>query len=155
MSSSTGRNRAPRLSFCTVTKRGTLLGTLTRANSSELPPAGSRSTTARFNDREEMYGNGCAGSTASGVRTGNTCSRKYVRSRSRSGASSSPQLTSSTPSADSLGRTSSPKQAACRVTRSAARAVIISSWWRSDDRSPPRIGSPALMRRFRPATRTM
>ena len=50
MSSSTGRNRAPRLSFCTVTNRGTLLGTLTRANSSA-PPSGSRSATARFSDR--------------------------------------------------------------------------------------------------------
>ena len=76
MSSSTGRKRAPRLSFCTVTNRGTLFGTLTRANNSELPPAGSRSTTARFSDRLLMYGNGCAGSTASGVSTGKTCSRK-------------------------------------------------------------------------------
>jgi hypothetical protein len=59
------------------------------------------------------------------------------------------------PSADSFGRTSSVKQAAWRVTRSAARAEIISSWPRRDTRSPPRIGSPALSRRFSPATRTM
>ena len=70
-------------------------------------------------------------------------------------ASSSLQLTSSMPSADSFGRTSSPKQAACRVTRSAARSVIICSWLRSDERSPPRIGRPAFNRRFSPATRTM
>ena len=73
------------------TNRGTLFGTLTRANSSGCRRPGRAPTTARFSDRPEMYGNGCAGSTASGVRTGKTCSRKYVRSRSRSARSSSPQ----------------------------------------------------------------
>jgi hypothetical protein len=74
MSSSTGRNRYRRPDS-TVTRRGTLLGTLTLANSSG-PPSGSRTTTARLSDSPEMYGNGCAGSTASGVSTGNTWSRK-------------------------------------------------------------------------------
>ena len=106
-------------------------------------------------ERLEMYGNGCAGSTASGVSTGKTCSRKYVRRRSRSGASRSAQRTSWMLSAASFGSTSSAKQLACRVTSSAARWVIISSWLRSETRSPPRIGRPALRRRLRPATRTM
>ena len=74
---------APGRAGPTDTKRGTLLGTLMRANSSG-PPSGSRTTTARFSDSPEMYGNGWAGSTASGVSTGKICSRKYVRSRSRS-----------------------------------------------------------------------
>ena len=37
---------------------------------------GSRTSTARLSDRPLMYGNGCAGSTASGVSTGNTWRRK-------------------------------------------------------------------------------
>ena len=53
----------------------TLLGTLTRAKCST-PVAGSRTSTARLSDSPLMYGNGCAGSTASGVSTGNTCARK-------------------------------------------------------------------------------
>ncbi len=57
----------------TETNRGTLLGTLMRANSSG-PLSGSRTTTARLSESPEMYGKGCAGSTASGVNTGNTCS---------------------------------------------------------------------------------
>jgi len=75
MRSSTGRKREARLLDSTATSRGTLLGTLTRANSSG-PPAGSRTTTARLSDSPEMYGNGCAGSTASGVSTGKMWSRK-------------------------------------------------------------------------------
>ena len=50
-------------------KRGSSGGTLTRAKRSS-PVAESRTVTARFSDRFEMYGNGCAGSTASGVSTG-------------------------------------------------------------------------------------
>jgi hypothetical protein len=61
--------------WSTETNRGTLLGTLMRANSSG-PLSGSRATTARFSDSPEMYGNGWAGSTASGVSTGKTCARK-------------------------------------------------------------------------------
>ena len=49
-------------------KRGRSGGTLIRANSRQV--AWSRTSTARLSDRFEMYGNGCAGSTASGVRTG-------------------------------------------------------------------------------------
>ena len=44
-------------------------GTFTRAkNSSSL--SGLRTMTARLSERPEMYGNGCDGSTARGVRTG-------------------------------------------------------------------------------------
>ena len=132
ISSSTGRNRARRVPsgatprLCgTVTKRGTLLGTLIRANSSG-PPSGSRTTTARLSDRPEMYGNGCAGSTASGVSTGKTCSRKYARSRSRFGRV---ELVPADESGCRLGRqwpdaTSLVKQAECRPTRSAVRSAI-------------------------------
>jgi hypothetical protein len=56
-------------------KRGRFGGTFTRAIRRVNSP-GARTTTARFNDRFEMYGKGCAGSTASGVRTGNTWSKK-------------------------------------------------------------------------------
>ena len=71
MRSSIGRNVIVSSSVSTRTSRGTLLGTLTRANRS-VRPSGSRTVTARFSDRPEMYGNGCAGSTASGVSTGKT-----------------------------------------------------------------------------------
>ena len=43
------------------------------------PPSGSRTETARFSDSPEMYGNGCAGSTASGVSTGKICSRNSAQ----------------------------------------------------------------------------
>ena len=46
-------------------------GTFTRANRRTCVD-GSRATTARFSDRSEMYGNGCAGSTDNGVRIGKT-----------------------------------------------------------------------------------
>ena len=45
------------------------LGIFNRANLCS-PEFGSLATTARFNARFEMYGKGCAGSTANGVRTG-------------------------------------------------------------------------------------
>ena len=48
-------------------------------------------STARFSDRFEMYGNGCAGSTASGVSTGKIRSLKTSVSHSRCSSSSSAQ----------------------------------------------------------------
>ncbi len=57
------------------THRGRLFGTFTRAKWSS-PVSGSRTSTASESERLEMYGNGCPGSTASGVRTGNTCDSK-------------------------------------------------------------------------------
>ena len=50
-------------------KRGSSGGTFTRANRRS-PDFGSRTRTARFSDRLEMYGKGWPGSTASGVSTG-------------------------------------------------------------------------------------
>ena len=57
------------------TQRGSDFGTFTRAKCSA-PVCGSRTRTASDSDRFEMYGNGCPGSTASGVSTGNTCDSK-------------------------------------------------------------------------------
>ena len=45
--------------------------------------AGSRSSTARFSDRFEMYGNGRPESTARGVSTGKIFSRNIAFSSSR------------------------------------------------------------------------
>ena len=50
-------------------KRERIGGTLTLAKDSSLE-VGSFSITARFSDSPEIYGNGCDGSTASGVKTG-------------------------------------------------------------------------------------
>ena len=50
-------------------KRGKVCGSFTRANRSS-PDFGSRTTMAKLSAKLEMYGNGCAGSTASGVSTG-------------------------------------------------------------------------------------
>ena len=53
------------------------------------PSSGSRTVTASDSDRSLMYGNGCDGSTASGVSTGKISSRNRWRSSSwRSGRSS-------------------------------------------------------------------
>ena len=52
-----------------------LFGTLILAKRS-VSECGWRTSTARFSDSPEMYGNGCAGSTASGVSSGNTLDRK-------------------------------------------------------------------------------
>ena len=93
MSSSSGRNAESARWSLTTTKRGTLLGTFTRAKRSTpgAGPCASRTSTARLSESPLMYGNGCAGSTASGVSTGKTWARKYSPSRSRSARSSSPQ----------------------------------------------------------------
>ena len=61
--------------------RGSSGGTFTRAKCS-LPEVGLRTSTARLSERPEMYGKGCAGSTASGVSTGKICLRKNLCSRS-------------------------------------------------------------------------
>ena len=96
----------------TSTNRATLLGTLTRANRSVAPPGlpVSRTSTARFSDSPLMYGNGCEGSTASGVRTGKTWARKYSASRERSAVSSSSQCRIRMPWPASAGSMSSCQQ---------------------------------------------
>ena len=84
ISSSIGRKRIspwpspPSVRESSSTKRSTLSGTLTRAKC--CPPSSGRLTvTARFRLSPLTNGNGCAGSTASGVRTGNTCSCEVRR----------------------------------------------------------------------------
>ena len=65
MTSSIGTNR-----FCdTARNLGSRGGTFTRANT-VASVRGSAIMTARLRDRPEMNGNGCAGSTTSGVSTG-------------------------------------------------------------------------------------
>ena len=62
----------------TSSSRGRIWGTLTRANPRS-PLSGSRSPTAIERVRVVMYGNGCPGSTASGVRTGKISSMNRWR----------------------------------------------------------------------------
>ena len=64
MTASSGTSRLP-----TETKRSKPSGTLTRAKRSS-PDSGSAASTPSESERPEMYGNGCPGPTASGVRTG-------------------------------------------------------------------------------------
>ncbi|CAB4560456.1 unannotated protein [freshwater metagenome] len=52
-----------------ASSRGNTFGTFTRANRRS-PVSGSLTIAARLSARLEMYGNGWAGSTASGVSTG-------------------------------------------------------------------------------------
>ncbi|CAB4705637.1 unannotated protein [freshwater metagenome] len=66
--SSKGINRLIPLRFVS-TKRGRTGGTLTRAKNSS-PVTAFFTMTARLSERPDMYGNGCEGSTASGVSTG-------------------------------------------------------------------------------------
>ncbi len=66
MTCSTGTKRCP---SGRAISRGKTLGTFTRAKRRS-PVCGSLTIAARFSARLEMYGNGCAGSTASGVSTG-------------------------------------------------------------------------------------
>ena len=77
-------------------------GTLTRAKSS-LSDSLFLTTTAKFSERPEMYGNGCDGSTARGVRTGKTCSSKSFDIASRSSVVNSSQRKISIPLATSAG----------------------------------------------------
>ncbi len=65
MTSSSGTNRFG----AAVRKRGSSGGTFTRANM-VAPVLGSAMIIARLSVSPEMNGNGCAGSTASGVSTG-------------------------------------------------------------------------------------
>ncbi len=62
------RNEA--LTVGQLTNRGSSGGTFTRAKRRSHGRSGRVTTTAKFSDRCEMYGNGWPGSTASGVSTG-------------------------------------------------------------------------------------
>lgn len=144
-----GRPRAS-----TAMNRGRSGGTLTRAKCS-LPVVGFATTTARLSDSPEMYGNGWAGSTASGVSTGKICLRKNLCRRSCSRVSSSSQCTSVMPSAARAGWTSSANTRACLAMRSCARSLIASSTWRGESPDAAVTAMPVAMRRLSPATRTM
>ena len=150
ITSSRATNR-PSASF---TNRGSTLGTLTRANC-RMPVTGFFTSTARLIDRPEMYGNGCEGSTASGVSTGKMRSANSSRIRSFSSVASSCHRRISIPSAARAGRMSSSNSRECSSTSSRVRVRI--AWWTSRGISPltERTATPAAIRRFRPATRTM
>ena len=75
--------------------------------------AWSRTRTARFSDRLEMYGNGCPGSTARGVSTGKIWSLNVSRIVACAASSSSFQRTIGMPAAASAGRMSSANSRAC------------------------------------------
>ena len=134
--------------------RDSTVGTLTRANC-RMPVSGLRTRTARLIDRPEMYGNGCDGSTASGVRTGKMRSAKSSSIRSRSSAVSWSQRRISMPSAASSGRISSVNTRACSATSSRVRLRIAECRSRGSIPLTPGTATPAAIRRFSPATRTM
>ena len=150
MTSSSGTNRW----LPTGTNLVKIGGTLTRAKCS-LPVFGLRTSTARFSDRPEMYGKGCAGSTASGVRTGNTRSlnsflHSFCSSRFRSS-----QRTTSMFSLPSAGTISSRNSVAWRSISTDVLLQIFSSTSRGSSPDAAGTATPAAMRRLRPATRTM
>jgi hypothetical protein len=134
--------------------RGSTGGTLTRAKCS-LPVRGLTRTTARFRERPEMYGNGCAGSTASGVSTGNTRLVNISPMRSCSSGESSSQRTIVMPSVARAGRTWSRYTRACIDISSDATSEICSSTSRGSRPDADRTAMPVAIRRLRPATRTM
>ena len=143
ITSSSGTKR----SLPTGTKRAKIGGTLTRAKCS-LPVFGLRTSTAMFSDSPEMYGNGWAGSTASGVRTGKTRSLKsFLHCRCSSRVRSS-QRTSSMFSLASAGTISSRNRVAWRSISSDDVLQICSSTSRgirpdaARDRHPG--GDPSL-----------
>ena len=102
-----------------------------------------------------MYGNGCAGSTASGVSTGNT---RFLNSRLHCFCSSrvrSFHRSSSMSSLASAGTISSRNSLACRSISADVVDQICSSTSRGISPEAAGTATPAAMRRFRPATRTM
>ena len=120
---SCGMNRSPSGSGV---KRAMFGGTFTRANR-RMRVEGSRATTARFSDRSEMYGNGCAGSTESGVRIGNTRFSNVCRRCTRSSPPRSSQSTTLIPAASSRGRTLFAQIWCWRFMSSRTRPLIASS----------------------------
>ena len=137
-------------------KRGSSGGTLTRAKCC-FSVTGLRRITARFRDSPEMYGNGWAGSTASGVSTGKTWSRKNACSRS---CSDSSQLRPSATIRDPvLGQRRADLGGEHRGVQ---RLQLVrggcgsrSSTSAAPARWPRSTARPVAIRRFSPATRTM
>ena len=135
------------------TQRRRVLGTLTRANRSSAS-AGSRISTARFSDRSEMNGNGCPGSTASGVSTGNTHFSKCSRSRRRSSSSSASGVSRFTPSAARAGLICSSNSRCCSQHSSEVTRRTSRSCWAGVSPSMVRSVSSAATRSASPDTRT-
>ena len=138
----------------TRTKRGTLCGIFTRAKCS-WPESRSRMITARFRLSPEMYGNGWAGSTARGVRTGKIELRNNSARVKRSSAVRSLQGRIRIPCSSSDGRISSSNRRVCSSHSSRVRRLMRPSCSAGVWPSAERTDSPVLSRRWRPATRTM
>ncbi len=116
---SSGTNRSPSGSG---TNRGSSGGTFTRANL-RTPVIGSRTNAARLRDRFEMYGNGCAGSTDSGVSTGKMRSSNSCPRNARSaGSSASTERTMRIRSFSSAGTSSVGEDVRRRGSTAPARA---------------------------------
>ena len=103
-----------RVSSASGRNRGRTGGTFTRAKRSS-PVCGSRTCTARLSDRFEMYGNGCDGSTASGVSTGNIWASNTAASSARSAGVRSSQLAKRMSASSRAGAISLRNVAACRA----------------------------------------
>src|SRR4051794_31244980 len=155
MTSSSGTKRHRWCSSpSTAMSRGSSGGTFTRAKCC-FSVAGLRRMTARLSESPEMYGKGCAGSTASGVSTGKTWSRKNACSRSCSASGSSPQWTRLIPASSRAGSTRSRYVEACAACNSWARREIPPRTSRGSRPLAAVTARPVAMRRLRPATRTM
>ena len=80
--------------------------------------------TAKLSESPEMYGNGCDGSTANGVKTGNTRSVKTFETCLRSSALRSCHSTISIPAFFNSGNNSDFKIFDCFATSSCVRREI-------------------------------
>ena len=150
MTCSNGTNRSP---SGITTNRGSTGGTFTRAIRCS-PVPGSPTSTRRFSDRLEMYGNGCPGSTASGVSTGKIWRWKTSTRYARSSSLSDDQSDSRTPASPRAGTSRSRKIRSCRAISSSTRARITFSCSPGRSPSTDRVRTPATTLSCRPATRT-
>jgi hypothetical protein len=137
------------------TQRASDRGTLTRAKCSSTALSGSRSSTASDSDRLEMYGNGCPGSTASGVSTGNTCASKNSSTRIHSAGVRSAIRTKVMPWSASAGSSSSSRQRSRAASSSRTRARTAASCSPGVIPSGGYCWAPCAAFRRSPATRTM
>ena len=118
-------------------------------------PSGFRSITAMLSERPEMYGNGCAGSTASGVSTGNTWFSKYSSKSFCSSTERSFHRLSVIFFSRRAGSSTSLNSLAWRSCRRCASALISLSTSCGESPEDAITASPVAIRRFSPATRTM
>ena len=119
-----------------------------------VPPSSSRtSLKAMQSARLAMKGKGCAGSTASGVSTGNTRSMKKSCSQARSVSERSAGSQTEMPSAASSLRTRC-HSSRCALSRARARSWMAASCCAGVRPSGERAVMPARSWPIRPATRT-